>query len=295
MSNRKISNTDPPNSSPTRILLPRPTGVGDVCFGMILQAARKYLFADVKVKAGAYFVMVLILSFIADYIPFSQSFYFVQSHNIFNRYGTKLGWFWTCLLTIPFILLTSFLHHGSRTKAFRDLTRIFIATFVWSYSTNAFMRYEQHTARCHGAEHALRHTCDLEGGKWVPGFDISGHSFLLIYSILVICEEASSFRYWPSTPLTTTSQRRISTTNRREEYDFFQKYTKYVQYLFVGLFILHLFWDVQLVITVLYYHQFLHKIMGALVAVFCWFITYRIWYPLAFPFLPIRRHLKGGY
>lgn len=51
------------------------------------------------------------------------------------------------------------------------------------------MRYEQHTAQCYGAEHAQRHTCDLEGGKWVPGFDISGHTFLLIYCILIICEE----------------------------------------------------------------------------------------------------------
>lgn len=56
-----------------------------------------------------------------------------------------------------------------------------------------FLHYEQYTAKCHGAEHALRHTCDLEGGKWVSGFDISGHTFLLIYSILVMSEEVIKY------------------------------------------------------------------------------------------------------
>lgn len=48
-----------------------------------------------------------------------------------------MGWFWTSLFIIPFIFLTSFLHHGSPSKAFRDLTRIIVASLNWNYSTNA--------------------------------------------------------------------------------------------------------------------------------------------------------------
>lgn len=47
------------------------------------------------------------------------------------------------------------------------------------------------TGHCHGSKLSPRSTCSIDGGKWVPGFDISGHCFILIYSILIMCEEVS--------------------------------------------------------------------------------------------------------
>jgi hypothetical protein len=42
------------------------------------------------------------------------------------------------------------------------------------------------------------------------------------------------------------------------------------QWNFVLLFLLHLLWDFQLVVTALYYHDFWQKMIGATIAVVCW-------------------------
>jgi len=254
----------------------------------ITQVARKYLFIDPKRKAIAYLAIVFVLSLIADYMPLPNHYYFVQKHNVFNRFGPKLGWFWTLLLTTPFIYLTSILHHGSKAKALRDMCRMVVATGVWYFATTGFLRFERHTQYCHGATHALRDNCVVEGGKWIPGFDISGHTFLLIYCVLVICEEASSFRNWPTSPRATPQH----VPSRREQWDF-KSASKAIQLLFIAMFVLHVLWDIQLVITILYYHAFSHKLLAVVIAVGGWFFTYRTWYPIAFPFSPIRRHVKS--
>uniref|UniRef100_A0A915ED47 Uncharacterized protein n=1 Tax=Ditylenchus dipsaci TaxID=166011 RepID=A0A915ED47_9BILA len=185
-------------------------------------------------------------------------------------------------------LTTSFSHHGSYLKAARESTRLVIATFFWNFCTHAFMRIDHHTGMCLGATNATSYSCADEGGSWIPGFDISGHTFLLIYSSLIISEEAKVFYNWPAAPRATTKHIPSVT-----EYENFKKLSKWIQYWFVGLFLLQLFWDFQLMVTVLYYHTLLSKFMGAVIAVMCWYSTYYLWFPLAFPFKPIRRHIKS--
>ena len=36
---------------------------------------------------------------------------------------------------------------------------------------------------------------------------------------------------------------------------------------------------IQVCISVIYYHDFLEEVSGTLVAVVCWFVTYKILYP----------------
>ena len=104
-----------------------------------------------------------------------------------------------------------------------------------------------------GATAGERQICFELGGKWVPGFDISGHTFLLLYSILLISEEASengdarrriaarlqalTFRNWPLSPTSATARK----LNRSATIEYKQR-TQTVRYLFVGLFIVHLVW-----------------------------------------------------
>lgn len=65
-------------SAPTARILNGPTNLSDICLGILLQAARKYLFADVKIKVVAYLIIVLVLSIISDYVKLPETFYFVQ-------------------------------------------------------------------------------------------------------------------------------------------------------------------------------------------------------------------------
>jgi hypothetical protein len=89
-----------------------------------------------------------------------------------------------------------------------------------------------------GAVAGQRRECFDLGGKWIPGFDISGHIFILLYSILLISEEASSFRNWPTTPRAVADKRELN----KIEHDSHKKKTRTVQWLFLGLFLVHLVW-----------------------------------------------------
>ncbi|KAL3091661.1 hypothetical protein niasHT_024243 [Heterodera trifolii] len=270
-----------------RNFLQAPTSFHDVVLGVLTQLSRKYLFIDAKKKALFYLAMVIVLSLLSHAINLPSG-YLTQKHNVFNQFGTKLGWFWTLLLLTPFIWSTSLLHHESKLKAGFDLFRLLVATALWYTFTNCFVKFELHTGKCHGSVESARVNCYENGGKWIPGFDISGHAFLLIYSILIICEESTSFQNWPSKPRAT-----IHHVPSRKEFELFQRNTKIIQWLFVSLMLLHLLWDSQLLITSLYYHEFWQKLIGAIIGVFSWFVTYRFWFVVGFPFLPIRRHIKS--
>lgn len=85
---------------------------------------------------------------------------------------------------------------------------------------------------------------------------------------------------------------------------------KITQCLFILLLILNIFWvyffitikkkkllhfffkEFQLIITLLYYHTFSHKLIGSMFGICCWLITYRIWFKKTFPFAPICQKLK---
>jgi hypothetical protein len=267
-----------------------PTTAKDLIFGTSLQAARKYLFLPVEKKALFYLVIVTLLSIFASYYPPSEGYYLASKGNVFNRYGTKVGWFWTLITVGPFIWLSSYLHHKSHSEALRHLTRLLIATGLWYFVTHTYMHVEKITGKCvhhEGGKPSDRDQCSLAGGKWAPGIDISGHAFMLIYMCLIISEEAKSFLNWPNTPKRNI---RIASVQECNE---FKMYTNSVQGLFLILFFFHIFWDFQLLITCLFYHDASHKLIGAGTAIACWAITYKFWYPLCFPSLPIKRKIKA--
>uniref|UniRef100_A0A914BXD4 Uncharacterized protein n=1 Tax=Acrobeloides nanus TaxID=290746 RepID=A0A914BXD4_9BILA len=172
-------------------------------------------------------------------------------------------------------------------KALSNLVRLGVATCLWYFCTSFFVHFERRTGQCHGFEALSRHHCSDKGGKWIPGFDISGHCFLLIYSVLIMCEEAVAFKNWPTSPKTTPQH-----IPSAREYVEFHVASGHVQYLFIAMAVFHFLWDVQLVITTLYYHTLSHKFLGALIGIICWFSTYHIW-PVYFP-MKVNRKLKVG-
>ncbi|KAI1708866.1 inositol phospholipid synthesis and fat-storage-inducing TM domain-containing protein [Ditylenchus destructor] len=256
----------------------------------VVSIAKKYLFLDVRYRAMSYFGAIILLSYLAAILSPSKSSYLVQKHNVLNQYGTKLGWFWTSILLIPFMWLTSTLHYESMSKALCALSRYAIATLLWYLCTGIFMHVEHQTSGCFDDKSNDFSECSGSDrcciGQRAAGFDISGHMFLLLYSILIINEEVSSFWNWPRAPRTTPMH-----IPNVSEYNAYKKTTKYIRHLFVGLFCLHIFWDLQLVITVLFYHEFLHKVFAAAIAVLCWASTYRLLFPFA-SIAPIKRHVK---
>lgn len=219
----------------------------------------------------------------------------------------KLGWFWTLILSVPFLWFTSFVTNcGDRNKIFwNHLPRIAIATFFWFTWTYLFNVIENNYGRCNVKNYETKRSC-LKSGNFWHSFDISGHTFILIYSSLVLIEEAKPIVGWDNikdylriedhnqkTQEANPSSNPLRSLNDAEILvlkNLYEKYTPIIRLLFVGITVLQLLWDIMLVCTMIYYHRMAEKIVSGLIAVCTWYFTYRAWYPAKsiLPFQPGR-------
>lgn len=122
--------------------------------------------------------------------------YFSDKENLFNQYFVKVGWGWTFMLTSAYIYLTSSVYcAGDRQRVFGHLLRMLVATAIWFTCTNLFVYVESKTGVCSAAKVTSRTSCLRKGHQWI-GFDISGHTFLLIFCNLLISEELRTLQNW---------------------------------------------------------------------------------------------------
>ncbi|KTW31493.1 hypothetical protein T552_00135 [Pneumocystis carinii B80] len=172
--------------------------------------------------------------------------YFSHSSNIFNVIFAKLGWFWTSLV---------FMYHISRIQhknIFKACIRWVFATLWWIFITQWFFgppimdrifiltgghcKFND-TESNKIATHALYYSseCKLHGGKWLGGYDFSGHAFLLTHASLFLSSELL---------LTLYSD---------------QKYIKQPQTIIV-IALLFLWWF-MLLMTACYFHTLMEKVI----------------------------------
>jgi len=277
--------------------------VKQVLLMMVVHLCRKSLFIDTSVKVGIYGASLFVGSLLADVLPFPKT-YFSRSDNVLNQYFVKLGWGWTLFVTSPFLLMTSYTYCcGRREKVLQHFARLGIATFSWYFWTKLFWYIETVYGYCSLKKYQTKEVC-IGGGFFWYGFDVSGHTFLLIYSSLVIIEEARAINGWEgirdfirneeharkagdvsitSNPLRGLSYEEFS--NLKESYN---KYTPYIRLYFIAMTFLSVLWDVMLVSTILYYHIMIEKFISGAIAILTWFFTYRYWYimPQTLPNLP---------
>lgn len=292
--NYKVQN-DPIESKgtkPTR----EATSVSEVVVLMIVHVCKKILFFDTNLKIALYLGALFLLSLIADVVTFPKS-YFSRSDNVFNLYFVKIGWFWTLFLLVPYIMLTSYTICCGKRRIIitAHIIRVIIATFFWYSWTTIFNVIETKYGRCNMKSLDNKVLC-LKNGSFWNGFDISGHCFILIYSSLVMIEEARAINGWErikdyirdekhsrSISDNTVSQNPLKNI-KTEELDIlnvsYENFTPYVRALFIAIALLQLLWDVMLVSTILYYHIMVEKFISGVIAILTWFVTYRIWYTL---------------
>ncbi|XP_023936771.1 acyl-coenzyme A diphosphatase FITM2 [Bicyclus anynana] len=291
---------DPKGTKPIR----EASSILEVLILMIVHICKKVLFFDTNLKIAVYLGALFLLSLIADVLTFPKS-YFSRSDNIFNQYFVKIGWFWTLFLTIPYVSLTSYTTCCGRRKLIvtGHLVRLLIATVFWYVWVTIFNIVEINYGRCNSRSFTDKVSCLKEGHFW-NGFDISGHCFILIYSSLVLIEEARAINGWEkirdyirdekysrslndkspsSNPLKNISKEELDLL--KTSYD---KFTPYVRAFLIAMALLQLLWDVMLVSTILYYHIMVEKFLSGVIAILTWFITYRVWYtiPNLLPNLP---------
>jgi Inositol phospholipid synthesis protein Scs3p. len=285
--------------------LPEPTTVKQVLLMMVVHVCRKTLFFDTSVKVGIYGASLFIVSLLADVLPFPKT-YLSRSDNILNQYFVKIGWFWTLCATVPFLLMTSHTYCcGKRDKVMQHLARLGIATFAWFFWTKLFQYIESVCGHCNvlSKRYQTKEDC-LKAGHFWYGFDLSGHAFILIYSCLILIEEARAINGWEGIKDYIRNEEHarnigdVSVRNNplrgltleefcilKKSYD---KFTPYIKGLFIAMTVLSVLWDIMLVSTILYYHKMIEKFVSGAIAILTWFFTYRYWYtiPRTLPNLP---------
>lgn len=272
-----------------------PTSIREVLLMMVLHLCKKFIFFDINLKVALYLGSLFLVSLIGDFSPYPKT-YFARSDNFFNLYFVKWGWAWTLALSIPYIVLTSFtLCCGNRGKLIREhVPRILIATFFWFAWTKAFNYIETVYGRCNNksVEFNSKIAC-LKGGHFWNGFDISGHAFILIYSSLVLIEEAKPINGWENIKEHMRNEehnravreeslnplRNLEDNELKVVKTMYEKYTPHIRILFISMTALQLLWDVMLVSTMLYYHSMIEKFLSGVFAILTWFVTYRVWFP----------------
>ncbi|CAG9855849.1 unnamed protein product [Phyllotreta striolata] len=292
--------SDPKGTKPTS----EPTSVKEILILMVLHVCKKSLFFDTNLKVGIYLACLFVISLIADVLMIPKT-YLSRSDNVFNKVFVKFAWGWNLTLLLPFVILTSLIYCcGNKQKILKHhMPRIAIATFFWWFWTSLFNFIEASMGRCANVNFTTKSLCLREGHVW-NGFDLSGHSFILIYGSLFLIEETRCIVNWDSIKeyiRLEEHQRQINEevpkpnplknlTNQelKQIKQHYEKFTPYIRLIFILIAIIQVLWDVMLFSTMLYYHIMVEKFLGGALAILTWFFTYRVWYaqPSLLPKLP---------
>lgn len=126
-----------------------PTSIREILLMVVMYVCKKSIFFDTNIKVAIYLGGLFLISLIGDFLPFPKT-YLARSDNFLNVFFVKIGWGWTLILTLPFVILISYtLCCGNLYKTLsRNVTRILIATFFWFFWTKSFHYIESRYGRC---------------------------------------------------------------------------------------------------------------------------------------------------
>ncbi|XP_022231041.1 acyl-coenzyme A diphosphatase FITM2 [Drosophila obscura] len=271
-----------------------PTSIREILVMGVIHLCKKTIFFNTDLKVALYLGSLFVISVIGDFVPFPKT-YFARSDNLFNTYFVKIGWGWTLLFVVPFLVLSAYtITCGDHKRMLRHhFPRIVIATFFWFFWTKLFNIVENSYGRCTVKGFQSKSSCLKAGHLW-HGFDISGHAFILIHSSLVLIEEARPIIKWEtikehirnelhnrsvSENAGTNPLRGLNDEQMRSLQFLYKRLTPIIRTLFIGMAALQLLWDIMLVGTMLYYHRMIEKVISGIIAILTWYFTYRFWYP----------------
>lgn len=181
-----------------------------------------------------------------------------------HRKFVNSAWGWTCTFLGGFVLLVVFLATRRVAVTARHLSRLVVGAAVWRGAGRAFLLIEDLTGSCFEPLpqglllHELpdRRSCLAAGHQW-RGYTVSSHTFLLTFCCLLMAEEAAVFAKYLAHGLPAGAPLRL---------------VFLLNVLLLGL------WNFLLLCTVIYFHQYTHKVVGAAVGTFAWYLTYGSWY-----------------
>jgi hypothetical protein len=279
---RTNTNASPPlstvtsGSKPKRNIDNTATSPLNFVYLCLMFVLKRLIFTNIRIKIGIYLLAILVCSLMKDFNILDSGNYLAEKNNIFNKYFVKLGWAWTTGLLVPFVVMSSLVYTGFNvTSICRHLFRTCIATLIWFAFTSTFEYIDSQTGLCLNRSLTTKSHCRLERSEWLMGFDISGHVFILIHSLLLILEEVNFFNRWENL------HKKLESSVSSQDYqslEWFGTLTPILRCNFLLLAMLVILWEVMLLTTCLFFHTIMHKLVAAVCAIVCWFVTYKMWY-----------------
>ncbi|KAG2463421.1 fat storage-inducing transmembrane protein 2-like [Polypterus senegalus] len=224
-----------------------------------------------------FFIFVTTVGSFAKEMQILPDSYFNNKKNIFNVYFVKYAWGWTFILLLPFILISHYYMKRDRKLVLQRLCSLVVGTTIWYLCTSLFFYIEDVTGNCYESEskeilqseHTSRVECKKHGLVWF-GYDISGHSFLLSYSALIILEETAIM-----SDLKKMNPKPVDWAK------------SFINVFYIALNVLVLIWVFMFFFTSVYFHTISHKMFGTAFGILAWYVTYQLWYQAQFsPGLP---------
>lgn len=228
---------------------------------------------------------IFLLSTLAVIIKIPETI-FSRKQNFFNQWFVKFSWFWTLIITGPYMVLTAFVYGGETWKksVLRAIIRLVIGTMIWYFWARiVFPLVENLTGVCLDSKNVPNFqihdkiSCKNSNGTW-NSFDISGHCFLLTYCILFISSETQLHLHWHKIPNKASLVIPIGSRTLTYVKNRFHKTLKFINLFFILNYTLLFLWHFMIITTCLYFHNFFDKPLGASFAIISWMATYNEWY-----------------
>ncbi|XP_045108192.1 acyl-coenzyme A diphosphatase FITM2-like isoform X1 [Portunus trituberculatus] len=258
---------------------------------------RFYLLIPSNAKIAYYLSTLLALSIVQHYVDLPHLESITGKRSVLNQVFVKKGWGFTLAVFLPYRFVSLFLHPKLRVSLMQLIVRSALTTFfffIWCQVL--FPVIDNFSATCIAGNETLPLTkaqCLSTDGRQYFSFDISGHSYLLTYCVLIMMEESKEIIYfvwlkrqlfdeaarirkedssWPD-----FDEKQVKSLRRR-----FPKVSPVVAFTFFNMSILALLWDFMLLVTTLYYHTFAEKVIGTVLALLSWAFLYRRVFPWLF-------------
>ncbi|KAJ8390202.1 hypothetical protein AAFF_G00109410 [Aldrovandia affinis] len=215
------------------------------------------------------FLLISVTGSITKELQLIPDSYFSNTRNVLNIYFVKVSWGWTLLLLFPFVTLSNAFNNRGLGFVLRRLSSLAVATAIWYTCTHSFFYIEDVTGTCYESkamqavrsEFTAKADCRRADFTW-HGFDISGHSFILAYSTLIIVEEMAAM------------------INLKDAGVQSQEYVNVaLDLLYLALNAIVALWIWMFTCTSVYFHDIYQKLLGTTCGILGWYLTYQVWYP----------------
>ena len=222
---------------------------------------------------------------------------FSSRENAVNQYFVKISWFWTLVCVVPLAVTSGYLLGGLSLRGLLvSAARMVVATAAWWSLTTLFLQIDDALGLCSDGELTGKVACYHGGHSWI-GFDISGHVFLLTYSVLLLTEECQVIKVINSLQNDHGPSINMITADKLQQMwarDVLKFSKSFVQYSKVLCFIFIVCAGAMVCATCLFFHTFTEKILGLLLAGAVWWVTYQTLFPRLFlDWMPVPQRFAG--